>query len=448
MNLLITNSQENQAYLVVRSLHAEASKVVLGLHGDTLVERWSALAPWSRHIDKRCRLPNPGQDWWAGKIQTNNTGAEERYICRIEEVCAQEGITVIFPSFEPDIYVLAKNKARLAELGVVVVGPDYDALMTPLNKELTVRAAEQAGFPSPKTWAPSGLEELEQLIAKTDPPWVLKPRFGAHAKGISIVRSASQLRSLFVEISSRQERPLVQEYIAGTGKRNYYLIADRNFKLLSLFTPKVLRTRRRGIADHSSAVVSSSKGPCLDELQTLIRNLEFWGCMTIQAKIDPVDGLPKFMEVNPRVGDNLWYRTELDVNEPLIYLRLTLGQPLPEIPPYPEGVLLLDPIDDVRNFVESSGVAFLRVLRKTFLPTHVKDEEIFRDPPGVLLRDILANYSRNNKKVLVPYVRHFFDDPLPCGLRNIKVLAGISRGFLRWVSGPLRTLLGVHAGER
>ena len=435
LNLLITNSQEDQSYLVVRSLRAEASKIILGLHGDSIVRRWSALAPWSRHVDRRYRLPDPGKDWWAGLIQTANTAVEEHYICRVEQVCALEGITAIFPSFEPDIYVLAKNKPRLAKLGVVVIGPDYEALMIPLSKELTLRAAQRAGFPAPKTWSPAGLTELEEIIATTDPPWVIKPRFGAHAEGVRVVRQASSLRRLFAQVSLRQERPLIQEYIAGTGKQNYYLTVDRNFQILSLLTPEVLRTRRRGVTDHSSAVISSSTGPCLDELHQLVRNLEYWGCMTIQTKIDPSDGLPRFMEINPRVGDHLWFRTELGVNEPLIYLRLALDQPLPEIYPYPEGVLLLDPVDDVRNLVESTAVAALQGLRKILSPARAAPEETYRDPPGALLKDILGNYSRGKRKVMAPYVRHIFDDPLPCGLRNVKVLAGLLRGLLGWVGG-------------
>jgi len=157
--------------------------------------------------------------------------------------------------------------------------------------------------------------------------------------------------------------------------------------------------------------------------------------MTIQTKIDPSDGLPRFMEINPRVGDHLWFRTELGVNEPLIYLRLALDQPLPEIYPYPEGVLLLDPVDDVRNLVESTAVAALQGLRKILSPARAAPEETYRDPPGALLKDILGNYSRGKRKVMAPYVRHIFDDPLPCGLRNVKVLAGLLRGLLGWVGG-------------
>ena len=104
MNLLITNTQEDQAYLVVRCLREAADRIVIAMHGDTRLQRWSGLALWSRYVDKRYRAPEPSDDWWAGRIQRENTETEEAYVRQIEAIFEREAITAIFPSFDPDIY--------------------------------------------------------------------------------------------------------------------------------------------------------------------------------------------------------------------------------------------------------------------------------------------------------------------------------------------------------
>ena len=43
-------------------------------------------------------------------------------------------------------------------------------------------------------------------------------------------------------------------------------------------------------------------------------------------RIDPRDGQPKLMEINPRLGIKLWYRTELGINEPMMCLQIARGE--------------------------------------------------------------------------------------------------------------------------
>ena len=244
MNLLITNTQEDQAYLILRCLIDEAKKIVVTVCADNLFQRWAGMAQWSRHVSKRCRVPDGSADWRAGLIQAENTLDEERYIQRIEEICAAEDIDVIFPSYDPDVYVFAKNKSRLASQGIVAVVPDYDALTRILDKSLTIKTAVNVGFPVPRTCVPAASEALSAVVQKIDPPWVLKPRCNAHGVNIKLAEDLASLEKTYSVLSEIQERPMVQEYIPAATKRNYYVVVDRNSEIVSLFSPEVLRTRK------------------------------------------------------------------------------------------------------------------------------------------------------------------------------------------------------------
>ncbi len=423
MNLLITNTQEDQAYLILRCLVDEASKIVVTVCGDNLIQRWAGMAQWSRHVSQRCRVPDCSADWRAGLIQAENTLDEERYIQRIEEICGAEGIDVIFPSYDPEVYVFAKNKSRLASQGIVAVVPDYDGLTRILDKSLTIKAAVNVGFPVPKTCVPAGSEALSVVVQKMNPPWVLKPRCNAHGVNIKLAEDLASLEKTYCVLSEIQERPMVQEYIPAATKRNYYVVVDRDSEIVSLFSPEVLRTRKVGIRTPCAAVVSSANVPFTDEIRALLRELGVWGGMTIQSIVDARDGKPKLMEINPRFGHNLWYRTELGINGPLIFLRMAKGEDPGEVPGFREGVLMLDPLWDLLHLVGQTIDQTMAFFRAKIRGTESTSGPFERESIRQLLKDYKSDYFSKTDRVTSPLNRGLFSDPFPSVVRICRTLA-------------------------
>lgn len=334
MNLLITNTQEDQAYLILRSLRAAAGRIVVTVTGERFFRRWMGMSAWSRHVSKRYRAPDCTADWRAGVIQPQNTPAEERWIERIEEICALERIDFVFPSYDAEVYVLSKNSARLARLGVTAVVPDYQSVSRILDKSLTLEAARRAGFPTPRTRIPASLEEALAAAQELEAPWVLKPRCNAHGVNILLARDRAELERVYRELAATQDRPLMQEFVPAATKRNYYLLVNRDSEVLSVFTPKVHRTRKTGMRTPCAAVETTREVPYEAEIRALLKELGIWGGMTLQTIVDARDGQPKLMEINPRFGHNLWFRTELGINEPLMFLDIARGRDPEPVPAY------------------------------------------------------------------------------------------------------------------
>lgn len=423
MNLLITNTQEDQAYLILLCLRAEASKIFVTVCGDSWFKRWSGLSPWSRHVSKRYRVPEFYSDWKSGLVQPENTAAEELYIQRIEEICETQDIDTIFPSYDPEVYVFSKNKARLASKGIVAVVPDYDALTRVLDKSLTMEAANKVGFPTPKTAVPADLKELAIESQHFEGPWVLKPRCNAHGANIKLVEDPALLEQTFSDLKAMQERPMLQDYVPEATKRNYYVVVDRNSEILCLFSPKVFRTRRTGVRTHCAAVVSSVDVPYMDEVRALLRELGIWGGMTIQTIVDARDGKPKLMEINPRFGHNLWFRTVLGLNEPLMVLRIAKGQHPGEIPEFRENVILLDPLWDFLHLIGQTLDQAMGYIRSRIKGCEQPYDPMTRENIPQLLRDYKAEYFGRRERKLSPLNRGFFSDPLPPLVRIFRVLA-------------------------
>lgn len=82
MNLLLTNTEEEQPYLILRCLRHEARRIVITVSEGSLLKRWQGIAAWSRHVNKRYTVPDCSADWRAGRIEADNTPAEVPTVSR------------------------------------------------------------------------------------------------------------------------------------------------------------------------------------------------------------------------------------------------------------------------------------------------------------------------------------------------------------------------------
>ena len=423
MRLLVTNTRCAQAYAIIRALRPYAEIIVATMSGPRPLGFWPTChAAYSRLVDRRYRVPDPEQDWHEGRIQPDNTEREQAFITAILQICEREKIDTIFPSNDPWTYVFSKNRELFEQHGVVIPVPDYETVIKPLDKYRTVQYAEEVGFPSPRTYLPENESDLDHIAGDFGPPWVIKPRFTTGGRGLAVVENLDQLRDRTREIRKRHSMPIIQEYIPGRGKQNFALVLDRNGRALSVFTPRVVRISGRVFRNQTAACVSSPPHPLTDIAVRLVAQMGWWGGATVQTKLDARDGQFKLMEVNPRLGTHLWYRTELGINEPLMCLKIAQGEPVEPFSDYLLGYMLLEPIEDVVGFfVDLLDLAVYRV-RTSIFRQHSIDPD---SPPNTLRKMITAygeQYFSKTKRRFSPYVRYGLRDPLPALIWTSKIV--------------------------
>jgi biotin carboxylase len=374
-------------------------------------------AAYSRLVDRRCRVPDPEQDWHAGRIQRENTPAEQAFVDAMLNVCERDRIDTIFPSNDPWIYVLAKNRELFAEHGVLVPLPDYETVLKPLDKYQTIRCAQEAGFPTPRTYLPESDEDFERIIAETPSPWMVRPRFTSGGRGMKIVTEACRLKATARATAAAHGTPMIQEYIPGRGTQSYYIVLDRSGLPISVVAPKVVRVTGRVLRNSTGASVTAANAPFAAEAVRLLARIGWWGGATIQTKTDARDGMPKLMEINPRCGTQLWSRTEIGINEPLLWLRIARGEsPIPVVAgeDYPLGRLMLDPFADFMNFFVA--LADLGVYRFRTKVLGKKSVDPASPPTGLaeMLRIHRDEYFGPHDRVYHPSFRYLLQDPRPC----------------------------------
>jgi biotin carboxylase len=414
MNLLVTNTRNSQAYSIIRALRPYAEKIIATMEGNNRFEaRIFSHAANSRLVDKCYYTPYAVDDWRAGRIQRENTEKEEGYIDAVLQICEAEKIDTIFPSFDPQIYVFSKNKERFEQMGILIPIPDYATAVNPLDKFRTILTAQEVGFPCPKTYLPESENDLRRIVAEIGFPLVIKPRFTSGGRGMAIVKDLDELSAgMRRSWSISTNRAMVQEYIPGIEKQQFYLVLDKTGELKMSFCPRTLRHFDRLYRNSSAASELSAPHPRSSDAAEVVRRLGWWGGITLQTKVDPRDGLPKLLETNPRLGHHLWYRTGVAINEPLMCLQIARGLHVAPIEHYPVGTIFLSPIEDVLSFGFGLLDRVIYALKRQSFATASLDPLSVPDSVTELLRSYGQTYFNRKKKVFDPFFTHFVQDPV------------------------------------
>jgi len=410
MRLLVTNTRTGQAYAIIRSLRPHAEWISATKYGSNWLTAQTAAAAASRLVDRSYVITSPETDWAAGIVQRENTENDERYIRDIEMICERDRIDTIFPSYDPQVYLLTKNRERLARLGVSVLAPDYDTVRVLLDKSRQLELAASVNFPHLATFR---LDEhdLMDLAGRFEPPWVVRPTASARSRGMAVINRIEDLEPKVRELSESHRDLIFQEYIPGNMKQNFYLLIGRDHEVLSMICPRVLRTSHRVYRNSSAAVLFAHEHEYSERVKELVRGLNWHGGLTVQTKIDARDGSLKLMEINPRLGSHTWYATEMGIDVPLMQVRSYRGERVKPIEDYPDEALLLEPFEDFIGLIFALADSAIYQCRR-LLGRRTTDAD--SAPAGIIetLRVLRKDYFGPQKRAYMPQFRYALSDPM------------------------------------
>ena len=411
MNLLVTNTRAAQAYFIIRALWPRAEKIVATMYGKSSLTAWLSHAATSRLVDKRYHVPSPATNWKKGKLAKANSESEEAYVQNLLKICETERIDTIFPSWDAQVYVLAKNKERFEKLGVLIPIPDYETLIIPLDKYRIVQVAEAAGLACPRTYLPEQLEDLGHIADELGFPVTVKPRYTSW--GIEIASDRESLFEKTRDLARIYGMPMLQEYIPEGERQDIHLVLDKSGESKLVFSRTTRRTLRLDPHAHFSTVHEfTNPYPHTPEAVRLVQILGWWGSATVETAVDPRDGKAKFMEFVPRFRRQLWNTTELGINEPWMCLKIARGEAVKPVKDYPLGVMFLSPVEDmmvmVFQLLDLTAYKFrTRIIGKAAL-------DLWNRPPSLkqLFRSFVRAYFGSHRKIVDPYFRYFLQDPI------------------------------------
>jgi D-aspartate ligase len=223
-------------------------------------------------------------------------------------VVAQElqGRPVLFLTEEEAVRVVSEARDRLQSIYRFRLGT-HDLMLELTHKEGVQRLAEGAGLSIPRAVRLGNPSDLN-LLAQLRFPCVLKPGlkhagYGARFKKAYVVKSASETRQLFDEISPVLPDLLVQEWIEGGDDAIYFCLqyTGGDGRSVASFTGRKLRAWPPQVGGTASCIAAPEAAAELDALtERFFAAVGFQGMGSMEYKQDARDG--KFYVVEPTVG--------------------------------------------------------------------------------------------------------------------------------------------------
>jgi predicted ATP-grasp superfamily ATP-dependent carboligase len=219
---------------------------------------------------------------------------------------------------EETLLLLAQYHSQISEYAYLLV-PDLKKIEFVRDKGNLMRFAEARGIPTPKTFyvPPSASSSLSIPI-----PAVIKPRISSGSLGIIYVKKREDLDSSYQDVHERYPYPLVQEWIPdGGGTFGLSALFDETSNVKAAFIHKKLRMYP--VQGGPSTLAEGVEHPQIMELGlSLLKSLDWVGVGMVEFKVDPRDGIPKLMEVNPRFWGSLQLAIVSGVDFPFLILKM------------------------------------------------------------------------------------------------------------------------------
>jgi len=272
-----------------------------------------------------------------GSICSHSKYCQDEYIIdysdpflleRLSSILQKKKYDLLIPVGTESVKICSKYKNYI-EVYTDIICVDQEKLGVALSKEKTLKFADSLGIRVPRTFYPRSIEDAPSGVDVVGTPVVIKAR---QELGISVVDYAhsfdefvSKYRSMCdLHGFNKENLPLVQEYIHGTGY-GFFALYD-NGKLVNFFQH---RRRREYPASGGMSVAaeSSRRVDVFNNGRKLLDALEWHGIAMVEFRATQ-SGDIYLMEINPKYWGSLDLCLEAGVNFPLNMLQMAKSVPV------------------------------------------------------------------------------------------------------------------------
>jgi carbamoyl-phosphate synthase large subunit len=269
-------------------------------------------------------------------------GKTPDYIKYVKAICKKESITTLVPQYGDELLPLSRNISLFDNLGVkVIITPDAHKLNIANNKTALYKYFNGSSF-VPLYRCVSTLEEIEKVIPEFGYPHkavCIKPASSEGSKGFRIITNEKvdilnerpgtakicwDLLRTHLEQYEKMPDILIMEYLPG---------AEYSVDCVCKDGETIICIPRQRIQTSMGVSVESlieKNDEIIEISKRIIKDLNLSYNINIQFKYS-WDGIPKLLEINPRVSGSLVANLGAGVNMLELSLRLAYGLPLPPI---------------------------------------------------------------------------------------------------------------------
>jgi predicted ATP-grasp superfamily ATP-dependent carboligase len=316
--VLLLDGLWNKTVAAARSLGKRGYRVSVG-------ERTRfAPALFSRYCSRRFLHPSPAT-------------SPDAFLDALEKELRVGGYDVVL-AMEFDTQVLiARNRHRLEGMARFPFA-SADLATRVQDKGELASFASAHGVECPATFRPEGPGDVHAMASLLPYPLLIKPRFSSGGRGIVRVETPSQLRKEYPNVHAAHPSPILQECLPPGGAA-LGVGALMNFSSEPRATFAYRRLREYPVGGGPSTLRESVRDEALCRTtERLLSALGWTGVAMAEFKVDPRDGRPKLLEVNPRFWGSLHHAILSGVDFPHLLCRMAIDGDVPPQGEYAVGV--------------------------------------------------------------------------------------------------------------
>ena len=269
-----------------------------------------AISFFSRYCSRRLVYPNPVK-------------AETAFASCILRELEQHQHDLIVPMFDLTLLPLARSKPELERLTRFPF-LDFEGLMQGRDKARTVAIAQRCGIKVPDTHIVDSSGEAERAAASVGLPVVIRPRESEGSAGVRLVERIEDVSPVWSAVSGLHGPTIVQQYVPWGGF-TYDVDVLMNFQSepRAVFVAKRVRTYPP-LAGPTACGQGVRYPELADMAVRLLKEMHWCGPAEVEFRVDPRDGQPTLMEVNPRLWGSLYTATVAGIDFPYMLYRMAM----------------------------------------------------------------------------------------------------------------------------
>ena len=215
------------------------------------------------------------------------------YLSKVLEICEQENIKAITTLIDPEISLLANNRALFIKAGILPLCPSVHSAELCFDKYAMYQYLSEKGIKTTLTY--DSLENFKEGFAKNKIsfPVFIKPRSGSGSVGAQKINSLEELSKV---LACTTDDYIIQELMEGDDIDVDVYIDCISQKPVSIFSKRKLETKIGG----ANKTISFKDQKLVDIVQDCLQHFEFYGPIDIDFFYR--DGEYYLSEINPRFG--------------------------------------------------------------------------------------------------------------------------------------------------
>lgn len=313
--VFVTDGHSLAALAISRSLGRDGFDVHCG---DTFSYH---LTRFSKHTSEALEYPSPHEK-------------PDRFISFLLTQLRNRDYEFLVPVQDATTRLISKYEDELSEHTNVYLAA-YEKIEQLGDKGETLKLAQEAGVPTPKTYFPER-EDVDEIKREATYPLLVRPRVSSGSRGITPVRSPAAFDAVYERVSQEYGTPIVQEFVEKTGYTTACVLFDDHGETVASFSYE--RQKEYPVSGGPTVVGVSHDDPVAKEYaETLLSEIDWKGPAEVEFILDEA-GDPLLLEVNPRFWTPVGLAIASGVDFPSLLYQLSAGNSVEPVTEYEKGV--------------------------------------------------------------------------------------------------------------